>query len=396
MKGPNIALLVNKRGGPDVFDSYAREIEQAAMEGDLAYELNDLKIIMNKIQGIERRLQDLGEFINAANENKENIYELTIEKSRQLLHTWLGLFKERNKYPSVINSLNVELDKLDTYVLVSNIETKTVDEIKTDFETQFILDDNILDLYTESVDYKAAIDANDFEKLSELNSFILAGLYSRMRARISGLIDKHIDKLGSISDDIANSVYTCEIEIWIDTNDAVEANKFMHLVSSTLSYIDGVELHIVDAKIGSFLQRWRARFADWSSKEETKQILKKGTAALESYALERHIEPIEKSKVERKKTEEDLKRMMSEAQAIELNKLIIEEKKEDLKSKKLLNIKQELEIRNTLSDMLTRGLIDTDSDFKIMINGMLLVKKENQQIEIGDVDDIDLKGEQSA
>ena len=41
---------------------------------------------MNKIQVIERKLQDLSEYINAKNENEENIYNTTIEKSRQLLN----------------------------------------------------------------------------------------------------------------------------------------------------------------------------------------------------------------------------------------------------------------------------------------------------------------------
>lgn len=387
MKEIEIALLVDTPGGRDIFDRYASEIEQSYIDGDLNYDLNGL---MNKIQVIERKLQDLSEYINAKNENEENIYNTTIEKSRQLLNNWIGLFIERNRFPNILVYLNGELDKLEKYVDVQNIEKKLVDQIKKDFETNFTLEAGILENYASSLNYQKAVEESDYAKISDLNSYILGRMYAHVTAKVLGIYsDDDSDNQSFTIEDGEDVLYTWEMDVWIDTTDAVQANKFMSLIASVIGYIENVEIEIIDSKVASLFQKWKVRFHGWFSKDETKQILNKGVKAIESYTLDRHIEPIEKSKVERKKTEADMKRLMSEEQTMELHDLLIQEKREEVRSKKLSNLKQELEIRKALTDMMANGLLEIDSDFKVMINGLLLIKQENKKIEIGNIDDID-------
>lgn len=391
------ALLVDNSGGRNIFEMYAQEVEQARLDsGDLN---NDLSNIMDKIQAVERQLQDLSESINATNENEDSIFSVTINNSRNLLNVWHGLFRDRDVYPNVISYLSTELDKLINYTTIENIKNKSVDEIKKDFETQFILDPNILDNYTEAVNYNQAAQENDLDKLEELNSYILKNLYQRMTENIKKLkfdivllksdIDAQIE-------DGENTLYKWDVSLWINTTDAVEANKFMNIISSALGYIEDVKIDIIDANVGSFIQRWMVKFRGWIAKDDTKQVLKKGgqmvkkgATALESYALDRHIEPIEKSKTDRKKVEEDIKRLLTEEQAKELNDLLVQEKREDLKAKRLANFKSQLDLRKVLSEMLANGLLEVDSDYKIMINNLLLISQENKKIELGDIDKID-------
>lgn len=391
------ALLVDNSEGRNIFELYAQEIEQASLDGgDIN---NDLAYLMDKIQAVERQLQDLSEHINASNENQETVYSVTISKARNLLNVWHGLFKDRNMYPNVVSYLSTELDKLINYSTYENISQKTVAEIEEDFDTQFFLDPNILESYTNALDYNKAVQSNDFDKIGELNNFILKRVYQTLTDNIKKLNAEIFllkSDLNAEIEDGENTLYTWEVSLWIDTTDAVEANKFMSVVSSAIGYIEGVKIDIVETKIGSVIQRWALKFKGWITKDDTKQVLKKGgemvkkgSVALESYVFDKHIEPIEKSKTERKKVEEDIKRLMTEDQAKELHELYVQEKKEDLKAKRLANVKSQLELRKSLSEMLANGLLEIDSDFRIMINNLLLISQESKRIELGSIDKID-------
>jgi TusA-related sulfurtransferase len=390
------ALLVDNSGGRNIFEMYAQEIEQAYLDsGDLN---KDLAFILEKIQAVERQLQDLSEHINATNENEETVYSVTISNSRNLLNVWHGLFRDRDIYPNVVSYLSTELDKLINYTTYENVSQKIVPEIKDDFDTQFILEPNILDAFTDAVDYNEVAKENDISKLLELNSLILKNVYDKLTENVKKLsLDIVLLKsdLDAKIEDGEDTLYTWDVSLWIDTTDAVEANKFMYIISSALGYIEDVKIDITDTKVGSFLQKWIVKFKGWISKDDAKQILKKGAelthkgaTALESYALDRHIEPIEKSRADRKKVEEDLKRLVTEDQAKELNELLVKEKREDLKAKKLANFKSQLELRRALSEMLANGLLEIDSDYKIMINNLLLISQENKKIELGNIEEI--------
>lgn len=391
------ALLVDNSGGRNIFEMYAQAVEQARLDrGGLN---NDLTFIMDKIQAVERQLQDLSENINASNESEESIYSVTIINSRNLLNVWHGLFRDRDIYPNVISYLSSELDKLINYTTVENISIKSVDDIKKDFATQFILDPNILDNYTEAANYFQAAQENDFEKIAELNRTILKSVYDKLTENIKKyrfdivLVKSEID--AQIKDG-ENTLYKWDVSLWINTTDAVEANKFMNIISSALGYIEDVKIDIIEAKVGSFIQKWIIKFKGFIAKDETNQVLKKcgqmvqkGATAIESYTLDRHIEPIEKSKTDRKKVEEDIKRLLTEEQAKELNDLLVQEKREDVKAKRLANFKSQLDHRKFLSEMLAYGLLEVDSDYKIMINNLLLISQENKKIELGDIEKID-------
>lgn len=405
MKETEIALLVDNPDGKNIFDLYAREIEQSSMEGDLNPYMEVLRM---KFEEIERQLQDLSEKIDASNENELNIYGLTIEKSRRLLNNWLGLFQERNKYPNVQLALMQELDRLSNYIKISNIESKSIDQIKTDFETNFTLEVGILENFARSVGYEKALKANDYNSIASLNSFILGKLYGHLSQKIAGFFPMEQGEIFSQSKtsskesnktsneyviDGENIMYIWNVHVWVNNKDAIKVNKFLNTLSSTLGYIEGVEIEIIDTGIGSVFQKWRMKFKGWLAKDETKQVMSKSAKAAESYLIERHIEPIAKSKTERKKIEEETNRMMSIEQSKEMNELLIQEKKEDVKAKRLSNMKEELEIRGRLSEIMSQGFIEIDSDFKVMINDLMFVSKEQNRIQLGDIDKIDEKSD---
>lgn len=402
-----IALLVDQIGkGDNVFENFAIEFENARLKGDI-----DIQIIhlQGKLEQIERILQDLSEKINAHNEH-DNIYSLIIIEVRKILSIWLPAFSKRNLEPRILEYFDYELDKLIDYLQDKKLDSKTNRQIAKDFETQFAIGSqhvisiekevNSLDIGQLSVEWVEKIAESVVKSVtivyagSHFKGLKLFGTREKRQQDAFKIISEQIEQLQNISqniDEIADgedTVYTLEIKLWIDTDDAAEANKFVNEVTQILSKIENVKCLLVDSGRGSFWQTIKIRAKGWFAKEETKQILTKTKSALESYAIERHIEPVEKSRVERKKTEEEIKRLMSEEQTKEIHKLEIAKGHEELEALRLSNLEKKLEIMDKMSSMLANGLVSIDSNYRIEIDGSLFIEQKDKKIKTNDINNL--------
>ena len=396
-----VALLIEELGnGENIFEKFAIEFEQAKIEGVANSNTEQLQ---NKVELIERRLQDLSEKINASNESFETTYSFTIKKTKEILSIWLPMFTKRNMNPSIIEYFKKELNKLYDYVHIKNIESKSLEQVMEDYENSFSISTTEIELIKEKFS-KVNIRMLGLPKISQLTSNLVNHVvkivqYKSLSQDSKDYMISIFDKtLNTEVEDSENTLYTGTLKIWIDTKKAEEANKFMYLISSILSTIENVDLEIIEAGTGSLWQNLKIRITGWFAKEETKQILKKGTKALESYSLDRHIEPIEKTKAEKEKTKAEIKRLMSEEDTQKLHKLKIEKEKAEIESLKLNNLQKKLDIIDKLSIAFSSGLIQIDSDYRIELNDLLIIKQENQNVTTGVIDDIDknLDKEQSS
>ncbi len=394
-----IALMVDQMGsGENVFEQFAIEFEQSSLQGDINIFLS---VIQSKIEIIENRLQDLSEKITAENEHVENKYAFTISKTKAILSIWLPVFSNRNIDPNIVNYLSAELDRLLEYVALSNIESKSLDQIKDDFKTKFIVTSDQAEELRGTI---AQIQPHIFvshgssERITMrfVKEFVTTLSAEFIKAeekpaiKLVHVIQSEISNIqAEIVDDGENTLYYGELKIWIDTKDPAEANRFMSVVAAVLSSIENVEIEILDAGVGSIWQKWGVTIKGWFAKEETKQILNKGIKAAEYYSMDRHIAPVEKDKMETSKMQAEIKRMMPEEQTKKLQDIEVQKSEEELKSLKLTNVKQQLEIIEKLSDLFAQGILTVDSDFRIELNGAILIMQESGKIIPGKLDEID-------
>lgn len=404
-----IALLVDQIGkGDNIFENFAIEFENARLKGDLDIHISDLQ---NKIEQIERILQDLSEKINAQNEH-DNIYSLIIIEVRKILSIWLPAFSRRNLEPQIIVYFDNELDKLIKYLQNKNLDSKTISQIKIDFESEFAIGSkqvvlierevNSLNIGKLSVEWVEKIAESVVKSVtvihrgSNLKKFDFLPKSKKKQYDAFKIISEQIEEVQNISqnlyliEDGEDTIYTANMKLWIDTDDAAEANKFVNDVTQILSKIENVKILLVDSGKGSYWQNVKLKVKGWFAKEETKQVISKTQKAIEAYTLDRHIEPIEKSKVERQKQEEEIKRLMSEEQTKELHEIQISKEKEELEGIRLDNMQKKLNIMDKMSTMLANGLISTDSDYRIELEGIVLIQQKNKEIEINDINEINL------
>lgn len=79
---------------------------------------------------------------------------------------------------------------------------------------------------------------------------------------------------------------------------------------------------------------------------------------------------------------------MTEEQAKELHDIKIAKAREELKALQLGNLERKIDINNKISTQLALGLQNIDSDFRIEMDGVLLIKQESGKVEFGDVDEV--------
>lgn len=319
-----IDLLIDRLGsGDNIFEIFATEFENSQIKGDWNISMQDLQ---KKVELVERKLQDISEKITVLNENKENIYEVIIQKTKELLSFWLPIFSNRNLAPDSSSFFSKELDKLLVYLDMDLIERKNIQEITNDFEKLFTINSKeIKSIANEISPLSAAIKGISSGKINEFTNDIINSLYNIVKNRAKDyevsksfmnetnfpktieLIKSKIAELenSNSSDEVfegdKDAIYTAELKLWINTRNVAEANRFVSIVTSVFGLIEDVNVTIIDSGFGSYWQRIKITAHGWFAKEETKQILKKGKNALEAYVLDRHIEPIEKSISDKKK-----------------------------------------------------------------------------------------------
>lgn len=348
--------------GENIFERFASEINQARLV-DKAHN-DELIYILHILNDIEKNAQFL-----ISLSSQSNVYPEAVCEMKNLLDVWFFLFKQRmsleNFYVHFIN----DLDHLKIYTSVNNLKGISVEELKLEFDDKFLVSTSFLNLFLE-YDF-SRLDGDtmlDFEK-KNIALHIWQFLIFRAEEGIPYASEK--EKVTEWS------AYLC-----ISTRNASKSNEYFHLLSSLLGYIDDVELIVIDAGLGSLFQRWIIKLNSAFAKATVKRLLVKTGIAIESYSLDRHTEPIERSKIEKEKTNEELKRMMTKEDARELHRLTLEDKREEIKAKKIANIKATLELNDMLTERLAKGLIEIDSDFRLIINELLVIKRENGKIEI--------------
>ncbi|SKA41133.1 hypothetical protein SAMN04488128_105344 [Chitinophaga eiseniae] len=404
-------LVVDYGGNhDDIFDRYTSEIEQSRQLGKSALGLHE---IMNKVHLIKMLLQHLSKMIDPENESESMAGDIVIKKTLGLLKKWIVLFLNRSKNRSIVHLFNYELDDIIGYIGAENIHSRSIAAIEKDFSSIFLI---------QKIDFETIVDDLDNDRLSRMSNGIpdlsrqlvdklVAGLqptlfspslmavrtlrqsHPSMSVQIANTALRHESTNEGCMPDGEDIEYVWFIRIWIDTKDAGVANKFMNLISSTLCYIPNVKMDIVSAGVGSFFQNCILKMKGFFAKEKTKEIFTKAQKAAQGYALDRHVEPYEKMKAERQKTEKETKRMMSEEQTREYNELLLEAKREEVKAMKLANKKQEMEMDDMLVERLARGLVQMDPDFRVVANDRLMIQQENGHLTTGDVREIDIRAE---
>lgn len=355
-----IELFVDKRKNSQLFDDLSSYFEKYNFEAEPYF-----KGGFDSLLEIEKYIQDLDDL---ANSDEDDTVLFIIGASLNQLRLWRQILRrteDRPVFKRFVKYLNTLVNILSAVKRRSK-KLSSFSKAKALFIEFF---------YTFN-------DIADSCGLNVTEESVLGGVFDTDDEE---LVDVYADKNDNTKHGLVDSPYEWDVYLWINTKDAFKANKFITLIATVLSYIDEVDAEIIDIGIGSLYQRWKLKIRSFFARKRTKEILEKGVRAAEYYSLDRHIEPIEKSKTERKKTEEEIKRMMSEEQIHELHKLMIEEKRQDVKAKKLANFEKELELNQKLSDMLAKGLVEIDDDYNIEINHMLLIKQNQKVITIGEI-----------
>lgn len=361
-------LFIDKRKNSQLFDDLSSFFEKHDFEKEPYF-----KGGFDSLLDIEKHIQDLDETASSE-ENDIQIFAITVSLNQ--LRLWrqiLGRTEDRTVFKRFVKYLNTLVNILSA-VKHGSSKLSSFYEVKELFGEFFYTFKDIADSCGLEVSIESIMD----DILDSDEEAMEIPVYQNRS-----------------SDYNSDSLFEWDIYLWINTKDAFKVNKFINLISSVLSYIDEVDIEIVDSGIGSFYQRWKIKIKSFFAKKRTKEILEKGVKAAEYYSLDRHIEPIEKSKTERKKVEEEIKRMMSEEQIQELHKLMIEEKRQDVKAKKLANFEKELELNQKLSDLLAKGLVQIDDDYNIEINHKLLISQNQKAITIGEVNDTNVSSNEN-
>lgn len=418
MERAKIEILSDQGDGKDIFEQFAGAFERAALSKE---SIPNLYSLMEYFQMVERLLQDLGEKIDTPELQGHLLYEgpqmSVTDNTKKMLFVWMALFNSRSRFPDVPALLENDLLSLIGYLETAKSgptgkgenEADTgrfAERVSWDFDHKFLVSLSLVKTIEESKDPQPESDKMQM-KLDELAMAFHGKHYSDDQlTRLYEMIyqnaskrshpennqrDIAIDQSCAIADG-EDVIYTWSAEVWIDTRDAGKANKFMYSLCSALLLIEGVEIEIADCGIGSIFQRWRIHIKGWFAKEEVVQVMEKAVRAAEAYSLDRHIEPVEKMKLEREKIskdiekmEDDRSRMMTEDQVREMHELELESKREDVRAKKLANIKQHLEIQQLLSERMAKGFVEVDSDYRIMINNLLAIKQTDKSVETGNI-----------
>lgn len=411
MKKAEIEILSDQGDGKNIFEQFAGAFERAALSKE---RIPNLYSLMESFLKVERLLQDIGEIISSLHPDialTAGLHKIT-GSTKKMLAVWMALFESREKYPEVPVLLEKDLLTLipsleknwrmaslaisesesgkgyditstidfDSTFLVSLSKVKAIEAHNNSQEPQRPLIPNLHGLTIYSDDQK-----------QQFYAMVLQGSTGTTQPLDLRWPKDHRES-GSAIEDGEDVTYTWTAAVWIDSREAGKANKFMYGFCAALLLIEGVNIEIVEAGVGSFFQRWLITIKGWFAKEEVIQVVQKAVRATEAYGLDRHIEPVEKIKAEREKIakdiekmEEEKKRMMTEGQIKEMHELDLASKREAVKAQKLANIKQYLEVQQLLSERMSKGFIEVDSDYRIMINDLLAINQKNNVIETGDI-----------
>lgn len=188
--------------------------------------------------------------------------------------------------------------------------------------------------------------------------------------------------------------YEMSLGFFIDSydNNAQKLIQTLHLIISGLANIDNVQVEIEDIKQGSLLVKIRLFIKDLLAKEETKAVLetsKEAVAKALTGGQVSHSEVKNKSaetkklNTEQKLLEKELASKPTDFEAKMAIALNLEKQALENEQLKIKNAKEKLEIINTLSTLVTKGVLEADQ-IRIDINDILYILKEGQNLQLPD------------
>lgn len=198
---------------------------------------------------------------------------------------------------------------------------------------------------------------------------------------------------------VANEFYM-RIKIEVDS-ETVSTSKLLeplYLITSALENIKGNTVNLESIEKGSLTGDIKVIMKDLVAKEETKTVLEVGkeiavaalTAGTVSYSeVIKNRKESKNADLEHEKLVRELEQMPSDTEVQYDRALDTERKNLENDKLRLDNIKAQLEIIESLSGLVAKGVLSADM-LKISINGALVLLKEKGQIkEIGpDISDI--------
>lgn len=168
--------------------------------------------------------------------------------------------------------------------------------------------------------------------------------------------------------------------------------EFIYQFAEILNNIEGVKIEIEKIEKGSIITRIKAFFTTEKSKKNAADVLESARKFAEG-RLEKDYEEKEKMKSEKEKIELEKQILQQEIDentnldSLYLTAIHIKQAEEDLKRKKLENIKLSLEVlkdsRELFTELLAEGFVSQD-DFKILINEIPFLEKIDGKLTIGE------------
>lgn len=215
-----------------------------------------------------------------------------------------------------------------------------------------------------------------------------------------------LEKLYFFDDDTQNVIWEIKIKIsnHEDKYNAAEIGYLIWSIAKALESIDDIEVELTEWGDGSKWFNMRIKIKSIASKVDLSQVLKQSLRAVEVFYTKKPLEEIDKYESEKNNLDaqtEKIKKetilMHEDGDAELLNKLDIhgkildiqkkeveiEDKKADVRLKNAMYLKQ-------LSELMTNGIIQNNSDIQILINDALYFNKHKNQTDYGNADLLDV------
>lgn len=336
---------------------------------------------------------------------------------------YLGKLNSHIKDSESINSISIQY-----YIQAFSLDFDSTDERQEELFNNFMK--NIREKsYHNNIDYRQ-IDptslsetakmnilnlVSDFEKryyndsfgLKDKLDFLKTGDVEEIRREVSKIdFSKCLEDLFQFDDTLENAIWEMKIKVTDEENkyNAAEIGYLMWSLSKALESIDDIEVELINWGEGSKWFDLRIKIKSLASKVDLSQVLKKTIKSLETYHTKILIEEIDKFEAEKNKLNAEAEKIKKESRQMHededakiLNTLEIQEKFLDLQRKEIEIEDKKADVRlknvqylNQLSELMTNGIIQNNSDIQLSINDLLFFKKNKDRIEYGNADLLDV------
>lgn len=272
-----------------------------------------------------------------------------------------------------------------------------------DDNSKFIMKDSVLYSYAASLLDRFE---SDYFKIPQFDIILEEGINEiRSLSRKTDFHEK-IERLFEFDDNLENLIWSINVYIEDETYNAAEIGFLIWAISKSLESIDDVEVELIEWGEGSKWFNLKVRIKSLASKVDVLEVLKTVRQGLEAHYFHKPIGEIKKAeseavkiKAEANKIEKETENLPTPEEAritkiidIQQNLLALQEKEIDLEVKKADIRLKNLQYLKGLSELMKEGIIQNDSNLKIMINSILFVeKKDNKLTQLGSIELLDVK-----